>query len=453
MEPFAHHVFVCDQKKPEGAPCCSARGSARIIDMLRREIAKQGLGDRVQVTLSGSLGLCERGPNMIVYPEGVWYSGVQPEDVEEIVREHFGSGRVVTRLSSADPAAVRAEIEANRSRMMAAQKARDEAGALPDDFLQLVRGFQESRAVLSAIELDVFTAIGTGVDASGVASKLGTDPRATEALLNALVSLDLIEKNAGRYTNGPVASRFLVAGARDDSRAALMHSVHLWPRWSTLTACIRQGTAVEHEEMQERPGCWTEAFIAAMHKNAALRAPMVVRVVGVEDARRVLDVGGGSGAYAIAFAQAHEQIAVDILDLETVVPIARNHVDAAGLGERVQVRVGDLRVDSLGSGYDIVFMSAICHMLDPEQNLSLFRRAFGALLPGGRIAIQDFILNRDKTGPKTGALFALNMLVGTSGGSTYSELEYGGWLAEAGFADVRCIHLPGPTALMLARRP
>jgi (2Fe-2S) ferredoxin/predicted O-methyltransferase YrrM len=453
MEPFIYHVFICNQNKPEGAPCCAAHGSARVIDALRSAIAKQGLGDRVQVTLSGSIGLCERGPNMIVYPEGVWYSGVRPEDVDEIVREHFGSGRVVTRLARGDPAALRAEIDGNRRTMMAAQKARDEAGALPDDFLQVVRGFQDSRAVLSAIELDVFTAIGSGADAASIAGKLGTDPRATEALLNALVSLGLLEKHAERFTNGAVAARFLVAGAQDDSRAALMHIVHLWPRWSTLTACVRQGTAVEHQEVWERPESWTEAFIAAMHKNAALRAPVVVRAVGIEGVRHVLDVGGGSGAYAIAFAQAHEQIVVDILDLEAVLPIAQRHIDAARLGERVRVRVGDLRTDSLGSGYDIVFISAICHMLDPVQNLSLLRRALGALRPGGRIVIQDFVLNEDKTEPKTGALFALNMLVGTQGGSAYSEREYAQWLVEAGFGDTRRIQLPGPTALMVARRP
>ena len=72
MEPFAYHVFICDQHKPEGAPCCSANGSGAIIDALRREIASRGLEDDVQITLCGSLGLCERGPNMIVYPEGVW---------------------------------------------------------------------------------------------------------------------------------------------------------------------------------------------------------------------------------------------------------------------------------------------------------------------------------------------------------------------------------------------
>jgi NADH:ubiquinone oxidoreductase subunit E len=85
MEPFHYHVYVCNQVKPEGIPSCSAHGSEKIIDRLRQEVAKQGLGDSVQITTCGSIGLCDRGPNMIVYPDGIWYSGVAPDDVSEIV--------------------------------------------------------------------------------------------------------------------------------------------------------------------------------------------------------------------------------------------------------------------------------------------------------------------------------------------------------------------------------
>ena len=162
MEAFRHHVYVCDQKKPDGAPCCSANGSARVIEALRREIGRQGLGADVQVTTCGSLGLCERGPNMVVYPEGVWYSRVRPEDVPELVREHFANGKVVERLVSGDQRAVRAEIDGNAQKRLAALRARDEAGVLPDDLQQAIRGFQDSRVLLTAIELDLFTAVGAG---------------------------------------------------------------------------------------------------------------------------------------------------------------------------------------------------------------------------------------------------------------------------------------------------
>jgi predicted O-methyltransferase YrrM len=165
------------------------------------------------------------------------------------------------------------------------------------------------------------------------------------------------------------------------------------------------------------------------------------------------DVGGGSGAYSIAFAQANPALRADILDLATVEPIARHHIQEAGVANRVNVRAGDLRSDRLGEGYDLVFVSAICHMLSPAENLDLLRRCREALAPGGRVVIQDFILEADKTAPRFAALFALNMLVGTCGGSSYSEPEYAAWLDEAGFREIRHARLPGITGLMIGSRP
>ena len=98
MEPFRYHVYACQQEKPGNAPCCAARGSAAVLDALRKEIAAKGLMDTVQITTCGSIGLCERGPNMVVYPEGVWYSHVRIEDVPEIVERHLIGGEPVARL-------------------------------------------------------------------------------------------------------------------------------------------------------------------------------------------------------------------------------------------------------------------------------------------------------------------------------------------------------------------
>jgi (2Fe-2S) ferredoxin len=162
MELFRYHVFVCDQQKPEGVPCCAARGSGQVLEALRREVNAHGLEDEVQVTACGSLGLCEHGPNLVVYPEGIWYSGVTPADVPEIVRSHFQEDTPVERLAGADPAVLRAEIRNNREKMFAARRAREAAGALPDDLNERIRAFQESRALLTALELDLFTAVRDG---------------------------------------------------------------------------------------------------------------------------------------------------------------------------------------------------------------------------------------------------------------------------------------------------
>jgi (2Fe-2S) ferredoxin/predicted O-methyltransferase YrrM len=452
MEPFLYHVFVCDQKKPEGTPSCSARRSGDVIEALRSEIVRQGMIDEVQLTVCGSLGLCEHGPNMVVYPEGIWYCGVSPEDVPEIVRSHFKEGAPVERLMRTDTSQLRSEILSNRQKAEAAKWAHDAAGALPDELLQVIRGFQESRVVLSAIELDIFSKVGNGATATSVAAGLGANARSTEMLLNALTAMGLLTKENGTFYNSKISARYLNAGSQQNAREGLMHIVHLWPRWSTLTDCVRRGTAVIGREMEERSEEKTRAFIAAMDRNAAERVPLVIRAVGLEGVRRMLDVGGGSGAYAIAFARAAKELRVEILDLADVIALTQNYIENAGLAAQVKTRPGDLRTDSLGSGFDLVFVSAICHMLDPEENRGLIQRCHQALAPRGRLVVQDFILEPDKTSPKFAALFALNMLVGTRGGSSYSCDEYTAWMHQAAFQDVKHVRLPGPSSLMIGTR-
>lgn len=306
--------------------------------------------------------------------------------------------------------------------------------------------------MLTGIELNVFAAIGDGATAGQVAGKIGTDARATEMLLNALVAIGMLTKGDGVFHCTRVTARYFGGKSPDDARAAMMHTVHLWERWSTLTECVRAGTSVARREAAEARDHWTEAFIAAMHRNARARAPQVVKAVGVQGARRMLDVGGGSGAYSIAFAQANVDLQVELLDLPGVLPIAQRHIEEAGLGARIKTRAGDLRTDLLGEGFNVILVSAICHMLGPEGNRDLLKRCHAALASEGRVVISDFILEADKTAPKHAALFALNMLVGTRDGSSYSENEYGGWLSEAGFRNVSRMRLPGPAHLMVGTR-
>jgi SAM-dependent methyltransferase len=311
------------------------------------------------------------------------------------------------------------------------------------EFMQTMRGFQESRVLLTAIELDVFTAVGKGATAAEVASRLGTDSRGTETLLNALAAMGALAKKNGIFRNTADTKRHLVAGSRDYARPGLMHIVNLWTNWGALTACVRKGTAGTARRTEQQQSEWTKSFIAAMHRNAAGIAAQAVRAVGTKGVRRLLDVGGGSGAYSIAFAKVSKSLRAEVFDLATVVPIAQAHIRAAGLEGRISTRVGDLRSDEFGQGYDMALLSAICHMLGPEENQDLFRRCWRALVPSGRLVIRDFILGPDKAGPKSAALFAINMLVGTRSGSTYTMKEYTGWLRDAGFASVRRLEPAG----------
>jgi len=275
VEPFRYHVFVCTQEKAEGVPCCSVAGSFRVLNALHGELGAKGLADEVQVSSCGCLGVCDSGPVMIVYPEGTWYTKLTAGDVPEIVASHFQAGQKVARLARNDYAEMKAEILDHRNKYLAMLKAKDAAGVLPDDVSELIRGFMPSRAVLTALELDMFTAVGKGGTAQQIAAKIQTAVRGTEMLLNALVTLNLLEKRDGVYSNTPMSARFFVEGTPDSARTAQLHIANLWKRWSTLTDAVRAGTSVA----PRGENGWVTPFIAAMDHTARGRARAVVQAV------------------------------------------------------------------------------------------------------------------------------------------------------------------------------
>jgi hypothetical protein len=177
-----------------------------------------------------------------------------------------------------------------------------------DDIRAVAYAFQKSRILLTAYELGLFSAIGDRWRTSlEIASSLGTAHRATERLMNALCAIGLLIKERDRFANTASSQQFLVKGA-PDYLAGLMHTTHLWNSWSTMTEAVRQGTSVAHHDISERGDVWLAAFIAAMHERASAQAPSVVGEIDLAGVSRVLDVGGGSGAFAMAFVRASRAI-------------------------------------------------------------------------------------------------------------------------------------------------
>ncbi len=447
MEPFRFHLFVCTQQKPEGIRTCTATGSASVLAALDREIQARDLGSDVQITTCGCMGLCDEGPVMVVYPVGVWYRRVQPSDVPEIVSQHLLAGKPVDRIIWNDASAMKTMSVEHGEKFRAAIAAREKAGTLPDRLNEMIRGFMPGRCLLTALELDIFTAVGEGASAEQIGTRVQANARAVGMLLNALVALGLLSKSGDDYKNTPESARFFVQDSQDNQRNGLLHTANIWHRWSTLTDAVRSGTPIPIDAASTSE--WTANFIAGMQRNAKDRAPLVVKALGTAGVRRILDLGGGSGAYSIAFAKAAPDMQCEILDLPEVLPLTAEYVSKADVSAQVSMRAGDMLRDDFGSGLDIIMLNAICHMFSEEQNLDIFRRARLALAPDGRLVVQDFILDPDKAGPQHAALFSLNMLVGTEAGATYSEAEYTGWMNAAGFSEVRRIKLPGPSDLVV----
>lgn len=304
------------------------------------------------------------------------------------------------------------------------------------DIGYLSRSFQQCRVFLTAFELDIFTVLGDSEKTSeAIAEEIKADPRAMDRLLNALCTTGAITKTGGKFKNSETAAEYLVKG-KPGYQAGTMHSVHLWDSWTNLTESVMTGGIEKKSPVDEMENDWFEPFIAAMHNRAINEAPTLVRQIDLTGVKKILDVGGGSGAYSMAFANEKSDILSTVFDLPNVVPMAERYIREGGLEERVDTVIGDYNTDELPSGYDLVFLSAIIHSNSPEQNIALFKKIYNALNSGGRIVVSDFIMDDDRTSPAFGAFFALNMLVNTASGDTYTQSEIKDWIERAGMTFV-----------------
>jgi len=307
----------------------------------------------------------------------------------------------------------------------------------PAAIRELAMNFQSSRVLLTAVELRVFSLIGDGgLTSAEVAGRAASHPRATDRLLNALCAMRLLVKREDRFWNTPQSRRYL-DDASPDFAAGLGHTASMWHSWSGLTDAVREGKPALRAAINDRGDAWLKPFIAAMHYRAAQQAPEMAELIGLAGVKRVLDVGGGSGAFAAAFAAKEPGLVAVVFDLPNVVPLTRDYVAEAGLTGRVTTAVGNYLADPLPKGFDLVFLSAVIHSNSPEQNAALLASCAAALNPGGRVAVVDWVMEDDRVTPPGGAFFALNMLVATDQGDTFTEREIRGWMNEAGLA-------PGP---------
>ncbi len=304
----------------------------------------------------------------------------------------------------------------------------------PDSLLMLSRAFQESRVLLTGAELNLFTPLSKeALSAGAIASRLGADPRALTITLDALAAMGLLVKAEGTYRTAPDAS-CLSEDAPDSILPMLLHAAALWDRWTGLTRKIG-GTPLS----ERPPAAATRAFIEAMHVVSAPQAERMAAEVKIGGARRLLDVGGGPGTYTAAFLRAAPKLEATLFDLPPVVEIARERLSAAGLLARVTLVSGDFETDELPGGHDLAWLSAIIHQNGPAQNDALYSRIFRALAPGGRLVLRDHVMETGRTRPRAGALFAVNMLVGTALGGTYTYDEIRSGLERAGFVRIRLL--------------
>jgi len=322
-----------------------------------------------------------------------------------------------------------------------------------EEIMGKVMAFWQSRIILTGAELDVFTCLDRAeASAAGLSKDLGCDSRAMERLLDALASLGFLKKEVNVFSLTE-QGKMLSSRHPETILPMLIHFNELWQKWSCLTDVVRTGKPAERPGGQKGEAN-RRAFIGAMHAIGRSLSMEISRAFDARRFRRLLDIGGGSGIYTIAFLQANAQLTAVVFDLAAVIPMAGERLQAAGLSGRSTLAAGDFYVDELPSGCDLALLSAIIHQNSPAQNLELYRKVFRALDAGGSILIRDHIMDESRTSPLTGVLFAVNMLIGTTGGGTYTFGEIREGLEKAGFVDVSLVRAGKEMdGLVEARKP
>jgi SAM-dependent methyltransferase len=322
------------------------------------------------------------------------------------------------------------------------------------------------RAVLAAVRLGVFEALAAGPQtAAGLAARLGTDPGATGALLEVLESLGYARRQgqgaAAAYANSAMTARWLVGRAGEPGFGA---GFEFWGRnlfelMDTLEDTLRTGRPGLnlYEWIEDQPEA-SAAFQEWMVALAGFAGPEILKLAPLPaTARRLLDIGGGHGRYALAYLARYPRLHATIFDspraLEAAAAsLAAASTDATRAGARVSLQPGNFLADDLGAGYDAALLFNIVHGFGPEQNQALVARAAAALAPGGVLILAEQLAGRAPTpaANATKALLGLSYLH-LLGGRLYGYDEVAGWMQAAGLAEVRRVdspRLPGTSLVM-----
>jgi len=306
--------------------------------------------------------------------------------------------------------------------------------------LETSGSYWKSCTLHTGVKLDIFTIIGAGNKSpEDIAKKIHGGLRGVSALMNALAAMSLLKKADGRFYNTEFSKQFLSKDSPDYTGFIIMHHHHLMGSWVKMSASVLSGkpnraSAADTDNESER-----ENFLMGMYNIAAETAPMYSEIVDLGDCAHLLDLGGGPGTYAIYFCLNNPGLKATVFDLPATRKFAEKTISSFDLSERIRFKGGSYMDENteLEQEYDAVWLSQILHGEGPEEAESIVGKAVEALKPGGKILIHEFILENTMDSPLFPALFALNMLIGTERGRSYSEAQLREMLERCNILDIR----------------
>ena len=321
-------------------------------------------------------------------------------------------------------------------------------------------GFMASKALFAALDLDLFTHIDRGADTLvGLAKATGVRENLLLTLLTALKSLGLIVESGDQFTNAPATTKFLVDGAPGDFReyVRLVNGAFGYESFRHLTPALRGERVFPdkgfYEGMIYSAGLGGEAFSAAQHSGSLGPARLMAKRVSLSDRKRLLDVGGGSGAYTLAFCAANSQLHATILDFPQTVETAKTYAQKAGFADRVSHVAGNAVTTEWPRGHDVILMSYVWSAVGGPDILILARRAFDALPSGGLVLIHDFMVNNERQQPPFAAWYLLGSVFDNPNALCLTAALVEDTLRQAGFEiEATEVMLQGITMLTKARK-
>lgn len=326
----------------------------------------------------------------------------------------------------------------------------------PGAILSRSNAYWESCALHAAVKLELFDRIGAQpCSARTLSLELDCDERRLRTLLDAMVAMKLLDKKDELFENTLASTTFLTQDSPRYVGFIIKHHHHLVDSWRRLDESILSGEPVR-DRSSRGDETVREAFLMGMFNSASQLAPQWAEEIDLDGSRRLLDLGGGPGTWAIYFCRANPKLRATVFDLPTSQPFAEKTIERFNLSDRIDFCGGDYHEDTLGDArFDVVWISHILHSDGPEACRALLEKALLALKPGGRVMIHDFILDDDLAGPLFPALFSLNMAVGTEEGRAYSTKQIAKLLEQTGAVDIERLPLTAPngSAIVVGRKP